>query len=282
MGEDYAIRRMRRDEVELAIDWAAAEGWNPGLNDADCFYSADPKGFFIGLLNDEPVGCISAVAYGKTFGFLGLYIVRQNFRGRGFGIGLWHEGMDYLLGRRVGLDGVVEQQENYKKSGFQFIHRSVRYQGEGTGDTIDDPGIIDLSEVSFNDLKRYDMLHFPDQRDQFLKTWVDQPNSVALGFVGDERLKGYGLLRPCRLGFKIGPLFAEDERVAESLFRALTGGAEKGAPVFLDVPEPNSAALRLAERHKMEKTFETARMYTRGDPGLPLRNIFGVTTFELG
>ncbi len=282
MGEEYAIRRMRRDEVELAIDWAAAEGWNPGLNDAECFYSADPNGFFIGLLNDEPVGCISAVAYGKTFGFLGLYIVRQTFRGRGFGIGLWHEGMNYLLGRNVGLDGVVEQQENYKKSGFQLFHRSVRYQGMRTGDAMADPGIVELSEVSFDDLKRYDELHFPDQRDRFLRTWVTQPGSVALGFVGDEGLAGYGLLRPCRLGFKIGPLFAENEKTAESLFSALAGGAEKGTPVFLDVPEPNLAALKLAKRHKMVKTFETARMYTKGDPGLPIRNIFGVTTFELG
>jgi hypothetical protein len=282
MGEEYTIRKMRRDEVDLAIDWAAAEGWNPGLNDADCFYSADPKGFFIGLLDDEPVGCISAVAYGQTFGFLGLYIVRQKFRGRGFGIGLWRQGMEYLEGRNVGLDGVLLQQENYKKSGFKLTHRSVRYQGTVAGDEKFNPGIVLLSEVPIDDLLRYDELHFPDQRGRFLKKWVAQPNSLALGLVGDEGLSGYGLLRRCRLGFKIGPLFAENEKIAESLFSALAGGAEEGAPVFLDVPEPNHAALRLAERHGMEKTFETARMYTKGDPGLPLRNIFGVTTFELG
>ncbi len=282
MGDDYTIRRMRRDEVEFAIDLAASEGWNPGLNDADCFYSADPEGFFIGLLGDEPVGCLSAVAYGRSFGFLGLYIVRQKFRGRGFGIRLWHEGMDYLKGRNVGLDSVVEQQETYKKSGFQLFHRSVRYQGTGSGSEIFGPGIVELSEVPFEDLERYDTLHFPEKRGRFLKAWISQPNSVALGFVGDEGLKGYGVLRPCRVGFKIGPLFAENEKIAESLFSALAGRAEKGDPVYLDVPEPNSAALKLAERYNMTKTFETARMYTKGNPGLPIRNIFGVTTFELG
>jgi ribosomal protein S18 acetylase RimI-like enzyme len=282
MGEEYTIRRMQRDEVELALDWAAAEGWNPGLNDADCFYSADPRGFFIGLLDDEPIGCISAVAYGKTFGFLGLYIVRQEFRGRGFGMDLWREGMNYLRGRNVGLDGVILQQENYKKSGFELIHRSVRYRGNGTDTGTFDPGIVPISEVPIDDLLRYDQPHFPDQRGSFLKKWIAQPNSVAFGFSGDEGLSGYGLLRRCRLGFKIGPLFAEDETIAESLFSALTGYVEGGAPVFLDVPEPNLAAVRLAERHGMEKTFETARMYTKGDPGMPMSEIFGVTTFELG
>ena len=282
MGEEYTIRRMRRDEVNLALDWAAAEGWNPGLNDAECFYSADPQGFFIGLLDDEPVGCVSAVAYGSSFGFLGLYIVRQEFRGRGFGIRLWRRGMDYLEGRNVGLDGVIEQQENYKKSGFELIHRNVRYQGTATGDGTLRPEIVPLSKVPIDDLLRYDELHFPDQRFQFLEKWVSQPDSIAFGFMADGGLSGYGLLRKCRLGFKIGPLFARDETIAESLFSALVGGINEGEPVFLDVPEPNSAALTLAERHSMKKVFETARMYTKGDPGLPMSKIFGVTTFELG
>lgn len=273
---------MRRDEVELAIDWAAAEGWNPGINDAECFYSSDPEGFLVGLLDDEPVGCISAVAYGDSFGFLGLYIVKKEYRGRGFGMRLWQEGMDHLCGRNVGLDGVVEEQENYKKSGFRLIHRSIRFQGAGTGDGRSDPGIVDISVVSFEDLLSYDTLHFPDERDRFLRKWVAQKDSSGFVFLGDEGIEGYGLLRRCRTGFKIGPLFAEDDQVAESLFSALAGGTEKGAPIYLDVPEPNSSALGLAARHRMAETFETARMYTRGDPGLPLMEIFGLTTFELG
>jgi hypothetical protein len=50
----YTIRRMTRQEVDIAIDWAAAEGWSQGLYDADCFYITDPKGFFIGLPGKGP------------------------------------------------------------------------------------------------------------------------------------------------------------------------------------------------------------------------------------
>jgi len=72
----YTIRTMTRQEVNIAIAWAAEEGWNPGLHDADCFYAADPSGFLVGLLGDEPIATISVVKYGNSFGFLGFYIVK--------------------------------------------------------------------------------------------------------------------------------------------------------------------------------------------------------------
>src|SRR5437867_9567926 len=112
------IRTMRRDEVQLAIDWAAQEGWNPGLHDAPCFHAADPQGFLIAEVDGEPAGCISAVSYAGRFGFIGLYIVVPARRGQGIGLRLWGEAMSRLSGHVVGLDGVPSQQENYRRSGF--------------------------------------------------------------------------------------------------------------------------------------------------------------------
>jgi len=43
-----------------------------------------------------------------------------------------------------------------------------------------------------------------------------------------------------------------------------------------------AAAAALAARHRMEKVFATARMYTGVPPALPVEGIFGVTAFELG
>jgi hypothetical protein len=45
------IGTMRPSEISLAVDWAAAEGWNPGLADDTCFAAADRQGFFIGELD---------------------------------------------------------------------------------------------------------------------------------------------------------------------------------------------------------------------------------------
>jgi ribosomal protein S18 acetylase RimI-like enzyme len=270
---------MTRTEINLAIDWAAAEGWNPGLYDAECFYATDHDGFFVGKLDGEPVACISAVAYDKSFGFIGFYIVKPEFRGNGFGIRMWNTAIEYMGDRNIGLDGVVTQQENYKKSGFQLAYRNIRYTGLADG--VIPQGVVDLSEVSFRDLVEYDSTMFPAPRPQFLRRWIEQPNGLALGIFKDSRVAGYGVLRSCRSGFKIGPLFADDEKIAEDLFQAFAGHVP-GASIFLDIPETNPAAIALVTRHSMRRVFETARMYTKGAPYFPLSRMFGVTTFELG
>ena len=273
---------MSRAEVDLAIDWAAGEGWNPGRHDADCFHGADPGGFLVGLLDDEPVAMISVVKYGDAFGFLGFYIVKEAFRGRGYGYAIWNVGLARLDGRLIGLDGVVAQQSNYEKFGFRSAYRNVRYEGIRGALARTDPAIVPLSTRRFHEVAAYDRPFFPGDRTRFLLCWIRPPEGHALGYVRDGSLVGYGVVRACREGFKMGPLFADDAQIAQALFLALQEKIPAGAAIFLEVPEVNAAAVALAERHGMKAVFETTRMYRGRVPQLPVQRIFGVTSFELG
>jgi ribosomal protein S18 acetylase RimI-like enzyme len=89
MTDALQIRPMTRAEMDRALDWAAEEGWNPGLDDAGCFRQADEGGFIAGFIDGQMVASISVVAYDHAFAFLGFYIVAPAFRGRGFGFALW-------------------------------------------------------------------------------------------------------------------------------------------------------------------------------------------------
>ena len=285
---NYSIRPMSRPDLALAIDWAAAEGWNPGLHDVDCFYAADPAGFWMGWLGDEPVAAIAAVKYGETFGFVGLYIVRPTFRGQGYGLVIWQAGLAYLQGRTIGLDGVVEQQANYIKSGFELAHRNIRYRGRKAagaekGNRMQPKGeIVAIASLPINTVLAYDQTFFPAERTDFLKSWLTQPDSLSVGLMYQQTLAGYGLIRTCREGYKIGPLFADTPQVAEAIFLALIDKVNPNGVFYLDVPEPNSQAVALAEKYQMSRVFETARMYRQGVPHLPVARMFGITTFELG
>jgi ribosomal protein S18 acetylase RimI-like enzyme len=276
---DFLVRTMSAAEVDMSVEWAAAEGWNPGWHDPRCFREADPGGFLVGVWRGEPVACIAAVAYDEDFGFIGLYIVKPEFRGKGFGLRVWQHGMRYLGDRNVGLDGVVAQQGNYKKSGFRLAYRNVRYQGLVDG--IGCAHVVAAADVPFESLLAYDRRCFPAERERFLSAWIAQPDAVALATLDEGRVAGYGVVRRCKAGCKIGPLFADDAGVATGLFRALAARMP-GEVIVLDVPETNPAAVALAERHGMTSVFETARMYTRDAPAIAIDRVFGVTSFELG
>ncbi len=281
---ECSIRTMRRGEIDLAIELAAREGWNPGLHDAHCFAEADPEGFLIAEVDGRLAGCLSAVSYGTSFGFVGLYIVVPERRGEGVGWRLWKEGMQRLGGRLVGLDGVPEQQDNYRKSGFALAWRNVRYAGPArhTGNVADAGAtkIVSLAEVDFAALCADDRRVFPAPREHFLRAWISMPDAVAPERVEGTRLAGWGVIRRCRDGHKIAPLVADTKEVAALLYAALCDRVPQGDPVYLDVPMPNADAVALAENWGMRGVFKTARMYTGVPPPCELQRVFGIRRGE--
>lgn len=278
----FSIQPMSQTDVQRAIAWAAAEGWNPGLHDAACFYATDPTGFWQGVLNGEAIATISAVKYGDDFGFIGFYIVQPAYRGQGYGLQLWQAALATLAGRNIGLDGVLAQQDNYRKSGFQLAYRNIRYEGIGGGAASQDPAIIELTQLPFEQIAAYDRQFFPSDRTTFLQHWLTQPDRTALGIWHQDKLAGYGVIRACHQGYKIGPLFADQPSFAQALFLDLKATVKANAPIYLDIPAINPAALQLTEQYQLKPVFETARMYTQTCPALPYDRIYGVTTFELG
>lgn len=280
------------DAVDTALAWARREGWNPGHADAPCFAAADATGFFLGTIDGEPATTISLVKYGARFAFLGLYIVDPGLRGRGHGIAIWRAALAAAAGRNVGLDGVVAQQDNYRRSGFRLAYRNIRFRGVSpaamTGDaargavagTVEAP-LVPAAAVPFATLDAYDAGCFSTRRTPFLRAWIAMPGGRALAAMREGALVGYGVIRPAVNGWKIGPLFADAPAVADALFRGLAAAAP-ASEIFLDVPEPNGEALALVQRYAMTPVFETARMYTGPAPDVPLARVYGVTTFELG
>ncbi|MCL9685073.1 GNAT family N-acetyltransferase [Legionella maioricensis] len=282
MSEQYHIERMNQEEVRLAVSWAAKEGWNPGLYDADCFYQTDPQGFFAGKLNGQTIAVGSAVIYDEYFAFCGFYIVAEPYRDQGYGLELTRARLAYIGHRNAGIDGVIPMLDKYARLGYQFAHNNARYRLEKMPhQIISNAYIIPIAQIDFSQLCDYDRLHFPASRPQFLKCWIQQKQSMSLGFVQEKQLKGYGVIRTCQYGYKIGPLFADTPEIANILFYQLAQYAQ-GNVIFLDIPENNPLAIELVKHYKMTKVFATARMYLKEEPQLAKKQIFGITSFELG
>jgi len=277
----FQIRTANREEMDIIVDWAAREGWNPGIHDAEYFYSTDPEGYFVAYLDDEIVGAVSAVAYSSSFGFIGFFMVKPEYRGHRIGIKLGYKALEYLEDCNIGLDGVENKIRNYETYGFKLVYNNIRYQGVAEV-SQNSQEIINVDSVPFDTLVEYDNRFFPVTRPEFLSRWIQQPEGASLGIVENDKLVGYGVIRACRNGYKIGPLFADHAGLAKELFLALNSRVPAGSQFYLDIPGVNRDAVALVNEFNMTPVFKTARMYNKSFPDLPVKNIFGITSFELG
>lgn len=286
------VEKMTLDDVNYVLQLAADEGWNPGLDDASAFFQADPMGFLMVKNEGKTVACISVIRQGDHHGFLGLYICHPDYRGKGFGWAVWQAGMKYLHGRTIGLDGVPEQQDNYRKSGFEYHYRNIRFAGQANALHSDSEltELLNNSDLTIRKPKKQDMESLQNldsivhglQRHAYLQSWLkDAPSRTTLLCTDKKQLIGYGTIRQCLHGYKVGPLVAQQADIAALLVSGLANCANTNE-LIVDVPEPNDAAVKLAESLGLSPAFETARMYRGEAPNYQLQQLFGVTSFELG
>ena len=291
----YSIDSMTRAEAEVLVDWATAEGWNPGLSDLAVAFGYDPGGF-VALRRGqgaaaELVGGGAILAHEGRCGFMGLFIMRPDHRRQGIGRVLWHERLRRLQARlqpgaSIGMDGVFEMAPFYAAGGFAYRHRDLRFQGRAEAARLAVPegvSTTDLRTTPFADIAAYDTAVFGHPRERFLREWLNVPGGRGLAVRSpvDGALRGYAYLRPCVVGYKFGPVFAEDEASARALIRDLLA-VVPGETVALDVPEPNGGAMAIANELGWDQPFGCAKMIHGPVPPDTIQQVFGVTSFEFG
>jgi len=283
--DQFNFVKLTREHVDTLIKWADEEGWNPGPYDAEVYWQTDPDSFYGFFDNNEMVAGGSIVSYNNEFGFMGFFIVKPEYRSKGIGKKLWYLRRDTLLkrinsGASIGMDGVVDMQPFYNRGGFKIAFRDLRYEGMGKEYLID-KNIFPIEENDYDKILNYDRVCFGFSRPQFMLNWLKMPEVKAFKYIEDYKLKGFAVLRKANKGYKICPLFADTQQIAEELFKACSSAA-KDEPFYLDIPIINVEAKQLVDKYNMEYVFECARMYYGNPPDVPVNKIFGITTFELG
>jgi len=282
--EGFTLGPMRADEVPILDGWAAAEGWNPGLADLGIAWATDPEAFVALRQGDLLAGGGTILSYDGRFGFMGLFIVRSDFRGLGLGAMLWEYRLNRLRQRlqpdaSIGMDGVFDLVPFYERGGFVLAYRDLRFDGIASGEP--DGSVVPVDVVGFEAIERYDRLHVAAPRPALLRRWLAQPGAHGVALCTGGLVTGYGVVRACQRGYRLAPVFADTPDLAERIVAHLMSTVD-GQPVQIDVPEPNAPGLELAARFSLAESFGCARMYYGPDPRLPVERIFGVTSFELG
>ena len=275
---DIWFRVASVEDIALMLTWAAAEGWNPGLDDAAIFHAADPEGFFLALDGDQPVAAISVVNHDGSNAFLGLYLCRPAWRGRGIGYALWKHALTHAAGRSVGLDGVEAQQANYARSGFVRIGATRRW--EGRLDPQSSPHVRPVEEADWPRLIDLDRAANGVDRPAFLRAWIQPTEHRRTVVLERPGAFGFATIRRCGSGGKIGPILAPDAGAAMDLARAAVAELPL-AQVAIDLPEANAALADDLVSRGFANSFTTARM-VRGPAPATGPSLQAIATMELG
>ncbi|MCL1804849.1 MAG: GNAT family N-acetyltransferase [Clostridiales bacterium] len=275
------IRNLSLQEMVFPMEVAYKEGWNPGLYDGVAFYQADPDGFFLAEVDGGMAGGVSVVGYDDRLAVIGNHFVLPPYRGRGIGRTLWEHAMEAAGDKRIRINGLPEGKEFYESYGFYGICNVIRYGGSifAEGRVSDD--IYSAQDIDFRRLVEYDAAFFGMPRAPFLKNWLDTPAMVSLCVLKEGEIKGWGCMRRCRKGWRLGPVFADDYDRAEELIRhfAVKTVAES---VYMDVAETNVQSIKLGFAMGMTPWEARLKMYKGEQEREPLERIFGFTTVDIG
>jgi len=183
------ILPLQRDDIAAVTDWARQERFAPGSGDVAIYRHTDRQGIWVGWLGSERIGCITGVRYNAAYGFLGLYLVRPTWRGRGYGLQLWEHALEHLADLPcVGLEAAPDRVDDYARWGFAPASPTTRWQGISDG-TIPTPAaagdwqLLEGEAIPERAVQCFDAQREPSPRPHFLSQWLHHPAGTVLALI---------------------------------------------------------------------------------------------------
>ena len=296
MDKNFTIRNIANYELNRVTDWAKLEGFAPGFDDISIYKSTDKQGVWVGCLNNDPIGSIACVKYNSSYGFIGLFIVKKEYRNQGFGVGLWKHALKYLSDIDcIGLEAAPNRVNDYEQWGFKKSSTTYRWKLFGCNslpkynfykDFQPDLKVVPGDQISSEAVLIYDSQREPSPRPHFLNDWLKNSFGQVKAIIDKNGMcHGFGRIRPCILqnnktGWRIGPLLADTPPLAELLIRELAESLDH--EILLDCPGLNPYSNYLLSNLGFQEISKTYRMYKGIQPPTPMNQVYGLACLELG
>ena len=253
-------------------------GWNQSPQDWRRLLRHDPYGCFVAEWNGRRAGTATTTTYSMDLAWIGMVLVDPDLRRRGIGRALLVHCIEHLRQSGVGcikLDATPLGRRVYGPLGFVAEWSLSRWQTAKLAacparlDATSDSGARPLDRGDVGCVADLDEAAFGVARNRMLSLLAAQ-SAARIRRDGAGQVTGYGMLRPGRRACYLGPMVAHDESSGVALVDDLLGSIQ-GHPLYWDIPEPNRAAVRVAQRYGMGRQRTLTRMYLGENtrPGRP-------------
>lgn len=259
---DFKVRTLMKQDVQAAMVLSDEAGWNQTLSDWT-FLTENPLNICIAALNhDEIIATTTAMCYSHQLAWIGMVLVKKDYRGKGISKLLLHHVLTKLQSfPSIKLDATALGHELYNKFGFADEYAIARMV-TNAADKMDVPG-VDITPEQIQPqhipgIIAMDELVFGVNRGRLIETLYKLYPQKAWVLVRGNQISGFALGREGRNLHQIGPLTATTMTDAGILIQhALSKLIVK--PVVLDIPCDKELLI-----HSLVSTgFNTQRYFTR-------------------
>jgi GNAT superfamily N-acetyltransferase len=281
------IRTLEEPDIDRAVALSSQANWNHSHADWRRLVRLWPGQVLVGEIDGRLVASGSLATYPSSHGLLGwigLILVDQAFQRRGLGtqiVGAVLDLAERLDVNVLGLDASDQGQPIYERLGFECCCGINRWSGRARVKNR----AIDMAEEDWRPLLDLDRLACGAKRAALLHNLSAGGGMLVRAGSTNGHLSGYGVLRPGRRAWHLGPLVADDPETAAELVDALVEPSDREAAedVIVDVVDGSALEAILARRGFAIARRLQRMVRPRGATTLMAgARAYAVTGFELG
>jgi GNAT superfamily N-acetyltransferase len=253
------LRPMTTVDLPLGLHLSRQAGWNQLPADWQRLLNCQPDGCFVAEWHGTPAGTIVTGIFGPV-AWIAMVLVEETLRGRSIGKALMRFALEFLDRRGVAtvrLDATPLGQPLYEQLGFVAQFRLTRYEGTlPSADAV--AGVEAALPEQWQALAALDeTVTYTNRREVLWRLLAEQPQAVRCVQQGN-RIAGYLTSRPGARAQYVGPCITN--AAAGPLLLADAWHRHAGQHIFMDIPEPNEPATRLAEAQGLTVQRRLLRM----------------------
>jgi GNAT superfamily N-acetyltransferase len=281
--EDLRFDPLIAADLADALRLSTQAGWNQLPGDWQRLIDFTPGGCLAGRLGNRLVATATVASYGNDAHWLGMVIVDESCRGRGFGSAILAEALRSARTRgsdAVGLDATDLGRPVYLKQGLVDAAPIDRWGGS-LRRPPQEPPLEVLGHATLDAVLALDRSACGADRSPLLVHLAMERDVIGWVATDARGAAGYAVLRPGRTCAHLGPVVAPEAVHFQSLLDAAAFVLE-GMPVILDVPRTDEHAAILSGMGLEVQRRLTRMTYLRPLPLLLGPAIRAATSFELG
>lgn len=280
----FHIRQMEDADLPAAMDIKNKEGWNQLLQDWEFLLHDKANHCLVAVHQSRVVATVTAITYDHRLAWIGMMLVRQEYRGLGLAKMLMHAILERLEDYpAIKLDATPAGFSLYEALGFvseYSIWRMVRPTGSRS--LTHHETSVPLEERSLQKINNLDQKIYGIDRKNLLRYLYEQPPGISRLLEGPPSAKGYIMGRPGTNYHQIGPLNAVSTDIAISLLSSALSRLDHQS-IVVDVLADKGPLITWLQAQGFTPQRELIRMYYKYNPFPGIRSQqFLISGPELG